>query len=137
MTYGALEIGRLFTIMYDHEAGTLLKCDARRTIALHSGQLVTVHPNKKVEPLTQIGYSKSLFIAEYRGSPVIARKLSATAIEVAYYCITKTDFCRNPAELKGIPYGSSDEVDIILTRLKTHLEKSLSLADTLATLRET
>jgi len=137
MTYGELEIGRLFTILYDHGAGTLLKCDERRTIALHSGQIVPVHCNKKVEPLTPITYSEKLFVALYQGKTVIAERLTPQSYVIYELCHLRTEHCRNPAHLQGIPFNQSDEVPRLLELIRKHASEVTSMAESLIVLRQT
>lgn len=135
MTFRQLQPGTFFTLL--HGAGdVLVKLDDRRAIALHTGAIEPVHFHKKTEPPAPIGYSKSLFLAEYRGKPVIARKMSATCFEVAYYVISKVEFCRNPLELTGIPYEKNDEASELLHLIHTDAQEVVSMSESLITLRK-
>jgi len=136
MTFRDLDIGRLFTILYDHGAGTLLKCDVSRTIALHNGQLVQVHPNKKVEPLTPIPYSEKLFVALYHGKTVLAERLTPQSYLIYELCHLRTEHCRNPASLQGIPYNQTDEAPRLLNLILANTKQVISMAESLIILRQ-
>lgn len=134
MTFHGIHIGETFLIMYDY-SGLHVKISKQTALNLLTGQLCPVHQNKKVEPPGSLSVDKRLFLAWQHGNPVLCRKVNG-GFEFFRLLIVKNEICRLPLEIQGIPYGSSDEVDIILAKLQATLEKCQSLAQTLAALRE-
>lgn len=124
--------GELFTLL-GH--GVSVKLDDKTALDLLSGQMYPLNFNKKVSHPGSFTFSQRLFIAEYKGNPVIVQPVRV-GFELHRFLTLKTEYCRDAQELQGIPYGADKSVDINLTTIRAYLQKSLILLEALSIQRE-